>query len=101
MGVPKENTAMKIREQIADWPPGVEGRTSGRETIPPDSVLQVVVDEPVTTDGEFIRFYDKFNRHLYSFEATDKQFAEMMAKHLRKCKGRTVGSIDEDEMLIE
>jgi hypothetical protein len=92
---------MKIKEQIADWPPGVEGRTSGRETIPADSVLQIIVDEPVITDGEFIRFYGKFNRHLYSFEAPDRQLAEMMAKHLRICKGRTVGSIAEDEMPVE
>jgi len=90
----------RIKDCVADWPTSAVGHFHGRGSNQSARILQLIVGEPVITDAKRVSFNGKCDDQTYlcSFQASDKQLAEKLANSLRKSKGRTVGSIGEDEM---
>jgi hypothetical protein len=83
----------KFRDQISDWPPSVvEGR---RDVTLPIRWEDAIVDEPVTTDEEFVRFFVIYERRrlLCSFQAPDNDISKEKAGILRANKGKPVASM--------
>ncbi len=86
-------TADSFRDQITDWPPSVvEGK---RNLTYPLRWEDAIIDEPVTADGEFVRFYITYEgeRVLCSFQAPDSDVSTEKARMLRANKGQTVASM--------
>ena len=82
-----------FRDQIADWPPSVvEGK---RGLTYPLKREDAVIDEPVTTDGELVRFYVIYEcqRVLCSFQAPSIDVSKEQARILRANRGKTVASM--------